>query len=221
MKDVPSRLRAVLGLVAARCWQEPDLEDFLAWRGASLEFWVQMVFSVIAGRHAWAAVGETPLITACATGKTGEKWADGAVFWPDGAGALVEIKAVPVAWPEEKLRAAVGDLAALIAVDWPATLAFARHDRGVDERWWQDRHQFGKPWALSIVLLHGPAPLPHWQIWAPRHLDAGLAALRRRFGGDSLWVARAAEALTHTVFTEEWSGPRQAAAIVAWVAPPA
>src|SRR5713226_6470916 len=36
MEKVPERLRVLLGLVARRCWEEPDLEDFLAWRGATL-----------------------------------------------------------------------------------------------------------------------------------------------------------------------------------------
>jgi hypothetical protein len=48
MEDVADRLRGVLALVAERCWQEPDLEAFLAWRGASLEYWVQMVFATVA-----------------------------------------------------------------------------------------------------------------------------------------------------------------------------
>jgi hypothetical protein len=65
MSDVPARLRALLGLITDRCWQEPDLEDFLAWRGATQEYWVQMVFAAVAGRGKWSARGETPLITAC------------------------------------------------------------------------------------------------------------------------------------------------------------
>ena len=140
MNDVPGRLRAVVGLVADRCWREPDLEDFLAWRGATLEYWVQMVFSAVAGRSVWSARGETPLITTCpaARARTGRKWADGAVIWPDGAGALVEIKAVPASKPAG-MRALAADLAALAAVDWPATLALPGPDAGVDERWWQDR----------------------------------------------------------------------------------
>ena len=136
MKDVPSRLRSLLGVVAARYWQEPDLEDFLAWRGATLEYWMQMVFAATAGRQAWAAAGEAPLITACpaVTANTRTKWADGAVIWPDGAGALVETKAIPISRPA-KVRDVVADLAALVAVDWPATLECPGPDAGVDERW--------------------------------------------------------------------------------------
>jgi hypothetical protein len=221
MNDMHSRVRSLLGVVAARCWQEPDLEDFLAWRGATLEYWMQMVFAATAGRQAWAATGETPLITACpaVTAKTKTKWADGAVIWPDGAGALVEIKAIPIS-RAAKTRDVVGDLAALLAVDWPATLEFPGPDAGVDERWWQARHDLRKPWALSIALLHGQTPLPDWQTWVPGHLRAGLAALRNRFPGDPPWVARTGEALAQPVFTDEWSAERQSAAIVAWASPP-
>ena len=56
-----------------------------------------------------------------ANAKTNVKWADGAVIWPGGTDALVEVKAIPVLRPA-KLQAVVTDLAALLAVDWPATL---------------------------------------------------------------------------------------------------
>lgn len=167
--------------VAARCWQEPDLEDFLAWRGATLEYCLQMVFAAVAGRMTWAAQGETRLITACpaANAKTNVKRADGAVIWPGGTGALVEIKAIPVLRPA-KLQAVVADLAALLAVDWPATLQHPGPDAAVDERWWQARHDLTEPWALSIALLHGESPLPDGMAWITGQLNAGPAALRRR-----------------------------------------
>jgi hypothetical protein len=148
----------------------------------------------------WAAQGETPLITACpgAKAKTSEKWADGAVIWPDGAGALVEIKAIPASQPR-KIRAVVSDLAALIAVDWPATLERPGPDAGVDERWWHARHDLIEPWALGIALLHGETPMPDSETWVPGQLNAGLAALRQRFPDDPPWAARAGEALTQNV----------------------
>jgi hypothetical protein len=221
MEDVPGRLRAMLDLVARRCWQEPDLEDFLAWRGATLEYWLQMVFAAVAGRHMWAAKGETPLITACpgARSKTREKWADGALIWPDGTGALVEIKAIPTDKPVN-LRAVVLDLAAPTAVDWPATLGRPGPDAGVDDRWWQDRHRLRQPWALSIALLHGPAAMGDPQIWVPSQLGAGLASLHLRFPDDPLWAIRAKQALTRPLFTSRWSRDYRSAVMLAWAAPP-
>jgi hypothetical protein len=42
----------------------------------------------------------------------------------------------------------------------PATLHHPGPDAGVDERWWQARHDLTEPWALSIALLHGKPPCP-------------------------------------------------------------
>jgi hypothetical protein len=221
MEDVPERLRTLLGLVAGRCWEDPDLEDFLAWRGATLEYWVQMVFAAVANRQMWAARGETPLVTACpgALAKTNVKWADGALIWPDGAGALVEIKAVPTSQPRN-VRAVVSDLAALVAVDWPATLELPGFDAGVDERWWQDRYRVVEPWALSVALLHGLAPMASLETWMPNQLKAGLASLRHRFPEYPPWAVRTEEALTQHFFNSKWSGEHRSAVMLAWVAPP-
>lgn len=221
MNDVPGRLRALLDLVAGRCWREPDLEDFLAWRGATLEYWVQMVFAAVAGRGMWSARGETPLITACpaATARTRQKWADGALIWPDGAGALVEIKAVPASKPAS-MRAVAADLAALSAVDWPATLALPGPDAGVDERWWQDRHRITELWAVCIALVHGPSPMEDPLAWVPAQLTAGLVSLWARFPGNPPWVLRTGQALAQPFFQDNWPGKRQAAVMLAWAAPP-
>ena len=70
----------------------------------------------------------------------------------------MEIKAVPASKPA-RMRAVAADLAALAAVDWPATLAFPGPDAGVDERWWQDRHRMAEPWAVCVALVHGLPPL--------------------------------------------------------------
>jgi hypothetical protein len=155
---------------------------------------------------------ETPLITACpaANAKTNVKWADGALIWPGGTGALVEIKAIPVLRPA-KLQAVATDLAALLAVDWPATL---QHP-GVDERWWQARHDLTEPWALSIALLHGETPLPDGMAWITGQLNAGLAALRRRFPDSPPWTARTMEALAQHIFMDSWSGGQRSATILA------
>jgi hypothetical protein len=221
MEEVPERLRTLLRLVARRCWTEPDLEDFLAWRGATLEYWAQMVFAAVAGRVTWAAQGETPLITACPSSqaKTSEKWADGALIWPDGAGVLVEIKAVPTSQPRS-MRAVVFDLAALVAVDWQATLERPGPDAGVDDRWWQDRHGIVEPWALSIALLHGPTPMASPETWAPDQLKAGLANLHLRFPQKPDWLFRTGQALSRPFFESKWSGEHRSIAMLAWVAPP-
>jgi hypothetical protein len=222
MDDMPERLRTLLGWVAGRCWREPDIEDFLAWRGATMEYWVQMVFAAVVGRQLWAAQGETPLITNCpaAGAKTRQKWADGAVIWPDGTGALVEIKAVPTSQPEH-LRAVVADLAALVAVDWPATLAVPGPDVGVDDRWWQDRHRIAGLWAVSIALLHGPPPLEDHEARVPARLKEGLASLQARFPDYPPWAARTERALAQPLFQSRWSGTHRAAVLLAWAAPPA
>lgn len=93
---------------------------------------------------------------------------------------LVEIKAVPTSQPRN-LRAVVSDLAALVAVDWQATLDIPGPDAGVDDRWWQDRHGVVEPWGVSIALLHGPTPMACPATWIPDQLKAGLANLHRRF----------------------------------------
>jgi len=59
MEDVPERLCILLGSVARRCWEEPDLEDFLAWRGGTIEPWLQMILWSVARRVTWAAQGDT------------------------------------------------------------------------------------------------------------------------------------------------------------------
>jgi hypothetical protein len=161
------------------------------------------------------------LITACpgAKAKTSEKWADGALIWPDGAGALVEIKAVPAGQPS-KIRAVVFDLAALIAVDWPATQERPGFDAGVDERWWQDRHKMIKPWAMSIALVHGPAAMDEPDSWASEQLKAGLVSLRRRFPANPPWAIRTQEALTQHLFKSKWSGKHRAAVMLVWATPP-
>ncbi|MGH3274700.1 MAG: hypothetical protein ACRDNZ_10340 [Streptosporangiaceae bacterium] len=221
MEEVPARLQTLLGSVAKRCWKEPDLEDFLAWRGATLEYWAQMVFAAVAGRVTWAAQGETPLITACpsSSAKTSEKWADGALIWPDGAGALVEIKAVRTSQPRN-MRAVASDLAALAAVDWQATLERPGPDAGVDDRWWQDRHGVIERWALSIALLHGRTPMASPETWVPDQLKAGIANLHRRFPERPDWVVRTEQALSQPFFKSKWAGERRSIVMLAWVALP-
>lgn len=84
-----------------------------------------MVFAAVDGRSMWSALGETPLITAspAVAARTRQKWTDGAVIGPDGAGALVEIKAVLASKPVD-MRSVAADLAPLAAVDWPDTLGW-------------------------------------------------------------------------------------------------
>jgi hypothetical protein len=220
---MPSWLRGLLGGGPARCWQEPDLEDFLAWPGATLEYWLRMVFAAVAGRMTWAARGETPLITACpaANAKTNVKWADGALIWPGGTGALVEVKAIPLLRPA-KLQAVATDLAALLAVDWPRPrCSIPGPDAGVDERWWQARHDLTESWALSIALLHGDTPLPDGMAWIAGRPNAGLAALQRRFPDNPPWTARTMKALAQHIFMDSWSGGQRSVTILAWAAPTA
>ncbi len=218
---MPERLHLLLDSVAKRCWEEPDLEDFLAWRGGTLEPWLQMIFWAVARRLIWAAQGETPLITACpsATAKTNKKWADGALIWPDNAGALVEIKAVPSFKPTN-IQAVVSDLAALVAVDWPATLDIPGFDAGVDERWWKDRQRVVERWAASIALVHGPVPTASFETWIPGQLTAGLEKLRRRFPEDPNWFQVTETALSQHFFRSDWAGEHSSAVMLAWLAPP-
>jgi len=119
-----------------------------------------MVFPAVADRSMRSAQGETPLITGCPAARAGtcQKWEDGAVIWPVGAGALVEIKVVPASKPGG-MRAVAADLAALATVDCLATLGLPGPDAGTDERWWQDLYQITELWAVCIAMMHGPAPI--------------------------------------------------------------
>lgn len=220
MQDIHARLRTVLASAAEYCWRDPNLEDFLTWRGATLEYWVQMVFAATAGRQVWAARGETPLITACPNpgAKSNAKWADGALIWPDGAGAVLEVKSIEASQPI-RARAIALDLAALLATDWPASLEISGPDRGVDDRWWQDRHQIAELWAVSVALVYGPLPVQDLREWLPAQLHAGLVALRRRFPQSPPWLIQTEKALAQHLFHSTWSGKQQAATMLAWAAP--
>jgi hypothetical protein len=132
---------------------------------------------------------------------------------------LVEIKAVRASQPRS-MRAVVSDLAALVAVDWQATLERAGPDAGVDDRWWQDRHGIVEPWALSIALVHGPMPMASPETWAPDQLKAGLANLHLRFPEKPDWLFRTGQALSRPFFESKWSGEHRSTAMLAWVAPP-
>jgi hypothetical protein len=131
----------------------------------------------------------------------------------------VEIKVIP-ANKIANMRAVVDDLAALIAVDWSATLKRPGFDAGVDDRWWEDRHTLVQPWALCIALLHGPASMDDPEVWVPDQLQAGLVSLRLRFPDHPSWAIRAQEALTRPLFKSMWSGECRSATMLAWTAPP-
>ncbi len=117
------------------------------------------------------------------------------------------------------MRAVVSDLAALVAVDWPATLEIPGPDAGVDERWWQDRHRIQERWALSIALVHGPMPTAGLDTWMPKHLRAGVADLRRRFPHNARSVQLTETALAQHFFKSQWTGEHGGAAILGWLVP--
>jgi hypothetical protein len=57
--------------------------------------------------------------------------------------------------------------------------------------------------------------------WITGQLNAGLAALRRRFPDSPPWTALTMEALAQHIFMDSWSGGQRSATILAWVAPTA
>jgi hypothetical protein len=208
MNDVPGQLHTLLGLVAAGSGGSSTLRSFWPGRGARLEYWVQMVFAAVDGRSMWSARGETPLITAspAVAARTRQKWTDGAVIGPDGARALVKIKAVPASKPVG-MRSVAADLAALAAVDWPDTLGLAGRDAGTDEHWWQDRHRITELWAVCIALVHGPPPVEDSQAWVPAQLTAGLPA-SALVSRNPVGAMQVGQALAQHFFQSRW--PRAA-----------
>ena len=111
--------------IATRLREEPDLDDFLAWRAGTLEYWIHIVASSVASRQGWASRTEVPYVTAAPNPgtKSNTKWADGAMLFGN-LGVLLEVKTIAarrgIIGPT--LRKVPQDFAALAALDWPATL---------------------------------------------------------------------------------------------------
>lgn len=150
--------------IAERLQAEPDLDDFLAWTAGTLEYWIHIVASSVAGRHGWASRTEVPYITASpnAGSKSSTKWADGAMLLND-VGVLLEVKTIPsrdgVAGPT--LRKAPQDFAAMAALDWKATL-LQQPDQYSGIVWAERRAAMRHVNLLQLTLVHAPhGGLPH------------------------------------------------------------
>lgn len=55
------RVLALVDGIVARLAAEPDVDDFLLWRGGTLEYWIHIVASIVGNRiGTWAARSEIP-----------------------------------------------------------------------------------------------------------------------------------------------------------------
>lgn len=218
---VPEAVGDLIGDVSSRCFAEPDVDDFLLWWGGTLEYWIHVIASGIGRRTGWASQSEIPYITGCPapSSKSNVKWGDGAVVWPDGVGALIEVKTIP-------MKAALGkaieqvpkDMAALVSADWEATLAHQRgSDTYTDPSWWDQRRQMTAPWAVQFALVHGRQPLGDIDDLVRAGVAKGTASLRYRFRGNPpQWLDRLEEAFQQTPRRYEGGGPESAGVMFAW-----
>lgn len=189
-----ARVSELFEAIANRLAEEPDLEHFLSWWGGTLEYWIEIVASVVGKRYGWTAHSEIPYVTGSpsAGSKTNVKWADGIVISDDGWAVILEIKTVPM---KAKLGGAIEqvpkDFASLLSIDWPRTISYTPKgiDNYTDPEWWFRRSGVSKLWGLNILLVHGPAPLPAVQNRLDEGLARGVRSLKSRFKDESpIWL---------------------------------
>jgi hypothetical protein len=144
--------------IARRINAEPDLDDFLAWTAGTLEYWVHVIASSVGKSQGWASSTEVPYITAAPNPgtKSNSKWADGAMLL-ERVGVLLEVKTVAArdGVAGKTLAKIPLDLAALVALDWPATLA-QPEDAYSGKVWATMRARMEQVCALQLALVHGP-----------------------------------------------------------------
>lgn len=222
-----ARLRAqqLLDEVGTRIAQEPDLDDFLGWWGGTLEYWIHILTAAVARRSAWAARSEIPYVTGApaASAKTPLKWADGAFIWRDGAAVLLEVKTIPHRGAlGEAVTSIPTDLAALVAADWPATLAHQRlTDRYTDGDWWETRGQIRSLVGVQIAVVHGPRPLPDPDDAVSDGISRGLtrALYRHRKDAESpRWADPVRTALQEPAVRRAIDAPTMQAVLYGWIA---
>lgn len=208
--------------LAERLRSEPDLHDFLGWWGGTLEYWIHICTASVARRDAWAARSEVPYVTRApaASAKTPIKWADGAYLWPDGHAVLLEVKTIPY---RGQMGGAVTsiptDLAALLAADWPATLAHQRGtDRYTDEDWWPARSSVQSLVGLQLAVVHGPEPMPNPDSDLAEGLTRGLgrALYATRKTQEPAWALPLRQALATPLLREEIGADGFSAVLYAW-----
>lgn len=142
--------------IATRLREEPDLDDFLAWRAGTLEYWIHIVASSVASRQGWASRTEVPYVTAAPNPgtKSNTKWADGAMLFGN-LGVLLEVKTIAarrgIIGPT--LRKVPQDFAALAALDWPATL-LQLPDQYSGVVWADQRRGMARVSLLQLALIH-------------------------------------------------------------------
>jgi len=221
-----ARAETLLHDLVARLSTEPDLGDFLGWWGGTLEYWIHICAASVARRSGWSARSEVPYVTAApaSTAKTPIKWADGAVVWPDGQAVLLEVKTIPY---RSGLGGAVSaipsDLAALVAADWPATLAHnAGTDRYTDSDWWTRRHEVRSLAGIQIALVHGRGPMPNPDTDVSDGIEKGIDRLHYRYRNAPAlpaWTIPLRTALHAPVVRETLTAGGFEAVLYAWVAP--
>ena len=60
-----NRLAVLVESVAARCREQPHLDDFLLWNAGTLEYWLHVLTSSVGNEHRWAARTEVSYLTDC------------------------------------------------------------------------------------------------------------------------------------------------------------
>jgi hypothetical protein len=142
--------------IARRISSEPDLDDFLAWTAGTLEYWIHIISSSVGNRLGWASSTEVPYITAAPNPgtKSNTKWADGAMLLGD-LGVLLEVKTIAAnqGVPGKTLSKVPQDLAAMVALDWPASLAHPE-DAYSGSIWRAMRSEMRRVVALQLAMVH-------------------------------------------------------------------
>jgi hypothetical protein len=217
-----TRLTEFVAAVANRCLQEPDLDDFLLWNTESLEYWLHVLISSAGHTIGWAPRTTVPYLTAYSApnGRLTLLRADGAVVWPDGLAAIVEVKTVPMrASLSHTIEQLPQHMAALAATDWAATTSQAR-DLSADAGWWLALKRIERPWGLVLALLHGDrTSMKNCSPLVRAGIKRGLAGVHDHFPGPARWLATTDASFEKPLHSVAIDGHDAAAVLLAWAAP--
>lgn len=210
--------------LAERLAGEPDLDDFLSWRGGTLEYWLQLVTIGVARRHGWVADTEIPYVTGrpSSRSRSNVKLADVVAHLGDGGGALFEVKTVAVRQGRvgDRIGSLVDDMAALLATDWNATCQHSPTNHP-DPEWWERRLAMSPVDAFQLTLVHGSRPFPdprdvYEQVYAGVEGRVSVLGAGGPEECTQSWLNETARALDEPLAVHEIEGPCSAGVLYAW-----